>query len=121
MLLYFICLLDVLWLFDLVHYVPVNIFSVMSERVFLGIKSVPCSRTQHNGADAPRAPHVAVSVMWPFLVVSWVGLQCVNVAFPHHTQLRLNTIRLWVQCICKCPNNFTCNFRYACDLNTNIN
>ena len=29
--------------------------------------------------------HVAVSVLCLFLTVSWVGLQCVIVAFPGHT------------------------------------
>ena len=30
---------------------------------------------------------LTVSVMWLFLVVSWVGLQCVIVVFPGHTDL----------------------------------
>ena len=35
---------------------------------------------------------VAVSVLCLFLVVSWVGLQCVIVAFPGHIHLRLGKI-----------------------------
>ena len=30
---------------------------------------------------------VTVNVMWLFLMVSWVGLQCVIVVFPDHTHL----------------------------------
>ena len=30
---------------------------------------------------------MAVSVLWPFLTVQWVGLQCVIVAFPGHAHL----------------------------------
>ena len=29
---------------------------------------------------------VNISVQWHFLTVPWVGLQCVIVAFPNHTQ-----------------------------------
>ena len=31
---------------------------------------------------------VAVNVLWLFLPVSWVGLQCVIVVFPDHAHLR---------------------------------
>ena len=34
---------------------------------------------------------VAVGVMWLFLVVPWVGLQCVIVVFPDHTHLLFHT------------------------------
>ena len=34
---------------------------------------------------------VAVSVLWLFLMVPWVGLQCVIVVFPHHTHLLFPT------------------------------
>ena len=37
---------------------------------------------------------VAVSVQWVFLTVQWVGLQCVFVAFPDHTLLRLGLVLL---------------------------
>ena len=30
---------------------------------------------------------MAVGVLWPFLTVPWVGLQCVIVVFPDHTHL----------------------------------
>ena len=30
---------------------------------------------------------VTVNVLWLFLTVPWVGLQCVNVVFPDHTHL----------------------------------
>ena len=32
---------------------------------------------------------VTVNVLWLFLSVSWVGLQCINVVFPNHTHLLL--------------------------------
>ena len=32
---------------------------------------------------------VTVNVLWLFLKVRWVGLQCVNVAFPEHNHLLL--------------------------------
>ena len=32
-------------------------------------------------------PDVALSVLWLFLTVPWVGLQCVIVVFPDHTHL----------------------------------
>ena len=32
---------------------------------------------------------MAVGVLCLFLMVPWVGLQCVNVAFPGHTYLRV--------------------------------
>ena len=35
---------------------------------------------------------MAVSVLWLFLAVSWVGLQCVNVVIPDHTHLLFNSI-----------------------------
>ena len=28
---------------------------------------------------------MTISVLWPFLAVPWVGLQCVIVVFPDHT------------------------------------
>ena len=31
---------------------------------------------------------VTINVMWLFLAVPWVGLQCVIVVFPDHTHLR---------------------------------
>ena len=31
---------------------------------------------------------VAINVLWLFLTVPWVGLQCVIVVFPDHTHLR---------------------------------
>ena len=31
---------------------------------------------------------VTISVLWPFLVMSWVGLPCVIVVFPGYTCLR---------------------------------
>ena len=34
---------------------------------------------------------VNVSVLWLFLTVPWVGLQCVLVVFPDHTHLRFGT------------------------------
>ena len=36
---------------------------------------------------------MTASVLWPFLVVPWVGLQCVIVVFPGHTHL-LFSVRL---------------------------
>ena len=33
---------------------------------------------------------VTVNVLWLFITVPWVGLQCVIVVFPDHSQLRLN-------------------------------
>ena len=30
---------------------------------------------------------MVVSVLWPFITMPWVGLQCQNVAFPGHSQL----------------------------------
>ena len=30
---------------------------------------------------------VTINVLWPFLMVPWVGTQCVIVAFPNHTNL----------------------------------
>ena len=35
---------------------------------------------------------VAVNVLWSFLTVSWVGLQCVIVVFPDHTHLLFHTL-----------------------------
>ena len=32
--------------------------------------------------------HVTVNVLWLFLTVPWVGLQCVIVVFPDHNHLR---------------------------------
>ena len=32
--------------------------------------------------------NVTVNVLWLFLAVPWVGLQCVIVVFPDHTHLR---------------------------------
>ena len=37
---------------------------------------------------------VNVSVLWLFLTVPWVGLQCVIVAFPGHTHLHLYSFNL---------------------------
>ena len=33
---------------------------------------------------------VTVSVLWLFLMVLWVGLQCVIVVFPHHAHLHFS-------------------------------
>ena len=33
---------------------------------------------------------MTVSVLWLFLMVPWVGLQCVIVVFPDHTHLLLD-------------------------------
>ena len=33
---------------------------------------------------------LAVSVLWFFLTVPWVGLQCVIVVFPYHTHLHFD-------------------------------
>ena len=33
---------------------------------------------------------VTVNILWLFLTVSWVGLQCVIVVFPYHTHLLLD-------------------------------
>ena len=33
---------------------------------------------------------VTINVLWLFLTVSWVGLQCVIVVFPNHTHLVFN-------------------------------
>ena len=41
---------------------------------------------------------VTINVMWLFLEVLWVGLQCVSVAFPDHTHLLLKE-RLEIICI----------------------
>ena len=35
---------------------------------------------------------VSVNVLWLFLTVMWVGLQCVIVVFPGHTHLPFHTI-----------------------------
>ena len=35
---------------------------------------------------------VAVDVLWLFLAVPWVGLQCIIVVFPDHTHLRFVNI-----------------------------
>ena len=34
--------------------------------------------------------NVTINVMWLFLTVPWVGLQCVIVVFPDHTHLHFN-------------------------------
>ena len=34
---------------------------------------------------------VTINVMWLFLTVPWVGLQCVTVVFPDHTHLLFYT------------------------------
>ena len=36
---------------------------------------------------------VTIKVMWLFLTVPWVGLQCVIVVFPDHTHLLFKAIR----------------------------
>ena len=61
------CFLNVC-LFDLVLYVPVNNFSVMSGRVFLGLAStkqarinVSCTRTQRSDAGEARTRNLSVS------------------------------------------------------------
>ena len=35
---------------------------------------------------------VTANVLWLFLMMSWVGLQCVIVEFPDHTHLRFDCI-----------------------------
>ena len=37
---------------------------------------------------------VTINVLWLFLAVTWVGLQCVIVVFPDHTHLLFNTLGL---------------------------
>ena len=51
---------------------------------------------------------VSVNVLWLFLKVPWVGLQCVIVVFPAHTHLLLLRMRLvLVPCnILKSARNF---------------
>ena len=39
-----------------------------------------------------------VNVMWLFLTVPWVGLQCVIGVFPNHTHLRFGRRHLYVLC-----------------------
>ena len=39
---------------------------------------------------------VTINVLWLFLMVPWVGTQCVNVVFPNHTNLLFYCIHtLW--------------------------
>ena len=47
---------------------------------------------------------VTVNVLWLFLTVSWIGLQCVIVVFPDHTDLlfyRLLKIRIYYSTVTK--------------------
>ena len=37
---------------------------------------------------------VTVNVLWLFLTVPWVGVQCMIVVFPDHTYSRIDTIKL---------------------------
>ena len=37
---------------------------------------------------------VNINVLWLFLTVPWVGLQCVIVVFPDHTHLLLGLLKL---------------------------
>ena len=37
---------------------------------------------------------VTVNVLWLFLTVPWVGLQCVIVVFPDHTHLLLDIMHV---------------------------
>ena len=37
---------------------------------------------------------MTVSVLWPFLIEPWVGLQCVIVAFPGHAHLLFDFVFL---------------------------
>ena len=37
---------------------------------------------------------VTINILWLFLTVSWVGLQCVIVVFPDHTHLVFNHVGL---------------------------
>ena len=39
---------------------------------------------------------MTVSVLWPFVTVLWVGLQCEIVVFPNHTHLLLGSVGLKV-------------------------
>ena len=38
-------------------------------------------------ASGPSGPLVTINVLWLFITVLWVGLQCVIVLFPDHTSL----------------------------------
>ena len=38
-----------------------------------------------------------VNVLWLFLAVPWVGLQCVIVIFPYHTQLRFVVLTYFLE------------------------
>ena len=38
-----------------------------------------------------------VNVLWLFLAVPWVGLQCVIVVFPYHTQLRFVVLTYFLE------------------------
>ena len=40
---------------------------------------------------------VTINILWLFLTVPWVGLQCVNEVFPDHTLLRFACISIAVQ------------------------
>ena len=41
--------------------------------------------------------HMTVSVMWLFLTVWWIGLQCVSVAFPGHTHFLSKASQVSIQ------------------------
>ena len=38
---------------------------------------------------------IVINVLWLFLAVLWVGLQCVTVVFPDHTHLLLSLFSLY--------------------------
>ena len=40
-----------------------------------------------------------INVMWLFLMVPWVGLQCVIVVYPDHTHLLLDVIQYNSWCV----------------------
>ena len=48
---------------------------------------------------------VTVKVMWLFLTVPWVGLQCVIVVFPDHTHLLFKRKSLLLYMLCRAVAN----------------
>ena len=49
---------------------------------------------------------VTINVMWLFLAVPWVGLQCVIVVFPDHTHLLFISITMRTHDIVRIKNIF---------------
>ena len=39
---------------------------------------------------------VTINVLWLFLTVPWIGLQCVIVVFPDHTHLLINNQKYFI-------------------------